>query len=159
MNQIDPRQFRDALGRYPTGVTVITARDGEGNPVGMTVNSFAAVSLDPPLILWSIDNDSALYRVFTQATHFAVHILRSDQRQLSHDFSSEDPAHFAATGYDTGVENLPLLKSYAALLQCEVGNRHEEGDHVIMIGRVLELENRVAEPLVFCAGQYCKLGA
>jgi len=157
MNEIDPRQFRDALGRYPTGVTVITTRDSKGSPVGMTVNSFASVSLDPPLILWSIDNDSALFDVFTKASHFAVHILKSDQQQLSHNFSSEDPDHFAAAGYEAGIENLPLLKSYAALLQCEVSNRHEEGDHVILLGRVLDLENRVADPLVFCAGQYRKL--
>lgn len=157
MNEIDPRQFRDALGRYPTGVAVITTRDNEGNPVGMTVNSFASVSLNPPLILWSIDNNSALYDVFTQASHFAVHILKSDQQQLSHDFSSEDPDHFAAAGYDTGIENLPLLKSYSALLQCEVSNRYEAGDHVILLGRVLDLQNRAAEPLVFHAGRYCEL--
>jgi flavin reductase (DIM6/NTAB) family NADH-FMN oxidoreductase RutF len=154
MKTIDPRQFRDALGRYPTGVTVITTRDGKGRPVGMTVNSFASVSLDPPLVLWSIDVRSAMFDVFMQASHFAVHILTSEQQQMSHDFSSEDVDHFSAAGHDTGIKNLPLLKSYAALLQCEVSNRHEEGDHVILLGRVLELESNGADPLVFCGGRY-----
>ena len=154
MNEIDSREFRDALGSYPTGVAVITARGEDGTPVGMTVNSFASVSLDPPLVLWSIDNNSAFFDVFMHAKHFAVHILRSDQQKLSHDFSNEDSDHFSAVGHDTGIEELPLLKSYSALFQCEVSNRHSEGDHVILLGRVLELQNRHAEPLVFFAGKY-----
>ncbi len=154
MNEIDSIEFRDALGSYPTGVTVITARGEDGQPVGMTVNSFASVSLDPPLVLWSIDNNSAFFDVFMHAKHFAVHILRSDQQKLSHDFSNEDSDHFSAVGHDTGIEELPLLKSYSALFQCEVSNRHSEGDHVILLGRVLELQNRHAEPLVFFAGKY-----
>ena len=157
MNEIDSREFRDALGSYPTGVAVVTARDKNGKPVGMTVNSFASVSLDPPLVLWSIDNNSAFFDVFIQANHFAVHILRSDQQQLSHDFSSEDSDHFAQVGHDTGLEELPLLKTYSALFQCEVSNRHSAGDHVILLGRVLELQNRPAEPLVFFAGKYRKV--
>lgn len=157
MNNFNTRQFRDALGRYPTGVAVITARNENDAPVGMTVNSFASVSLDPPLILWSIDNDSAFYDVFVNARHFAVHLLRSDQQQLSHDFSSEDPQHFAKKQYDTGIDNLPLLETYSALFQCAMVNRHTEGDHEVLIGRVLELDNRNAEPLVFFSGHYHSL--
>ncbi|NOX69764.1 MAG: flavin reductase family protein [Gammaproteobacteria bacterium] len=157
MNEIDSREFRDALSSYPTGVAVITTRDRHGEPVGITVNSFASVSLDPPLILWSIDNDSGFYDVFMQTNHFAVHILRSDQRQLSHDFSSENANHFDDVGHDTGIANLPLLKTYSAVFQCEVSNRHSEGDHVILLGRVLELQNRPAKPLVFFAGHYHKI--
>ena len=159
MNEIDSREFRDALGSFPTGVAIITARDEDGNPVGMTVNSFASVLLEPPLVLWSIDNNSAFFDVFMQASHFAVHILRSDQQRLSHDFSSEDSDHFAEVAHDSGIEELPLLKSYSALFQCEVRSRHPAGDHVILLGRVLELQKRPAEPLVFFAGKYYKIGA
>lgn len=159
MNVIDSRQFRDALGSYPTGVAIITARDKGGKPVGMTVNSFASVSLHPPLVLWSIDNDSAFIDVFMRANHFAVHILRSDQQQLSHDFSRDDSDYFAEVGHDTGIKELPLLKTFSTLFQCEVSNRHSEGDHVILLGRVLDLQNRSAEPLVFFSGNYHKIGS
>jgi len=159
MNEIDSREFRDALGSYPTGVAIITARDQDGKPIGMTVNSFASVSLAPPLVLWSIDNSSTFFDAFMQASHFAVHILRSDQQQLSHDFSSEDSDHFAEVEHDPGIEELPLLKSYLALFQCEVKSRHPEGDHVILLGRVLELQHRPAESLVFFAGKYHKISA
>ena len=149
MNETDSREFRDALGSFPTGVAIITARDQDGKPVGMTVNSFASVSLAPPLVLWSIDNNSAFFDVFMQASHFAVHILRSDPQRLSHDFSSEDSDHFAEVGYDPGIEELPLLKSYSALFQCEVRSRHPAGDHVILLGRVLELRKCPAEHWYF----------
>ena len=157
MSEIDSREFRDALGSYPTGVAIITTLEASGKPIGMTVNSFSSVSLDPPLVLWSIDKKSAFFDVFMHADHYAVHVLRRDQQQLSHDFSSEDPDHFAEIEYDKGIANLPLLKSCSALFQCEVRSRYDEGDHVILIGRVLDISNFPAESLVFVEGGYKRI--
>jgi flavin reductase (DIM6/NTAB) family NADH-FMN oxidoreductase RutF len=157
MSELDSRAFRDALGSYPTGVAVITTLDESGKAIGMTVNSFSSVSLDPPLVLWSIDKKSAFFDVFSHADHYAVHVLRSDQKQLSHDFSSEDPDHFAEIEYDKGIANLPLLKSCSALFQCKVRSRYDEGDHVILIGRVLDIRNFPAESLVFVEGGYKRI--
>ena len=157
MSKIDSRAFRDALGSYPTGVAVITTLEKGGKPIGMTVNSFSSVSLDPPLVLWSIDKKSAFFEVFIHTDHYAVHILRRDQQQLSHDFSRADPAHFAEVEYEKGIADLPLLKSCSALFQCEVRSRYDEGDHVILIGRVLDIRNFPAESLVFVEGGYKRI--
>lgn len=157
MKAIDSREFRDALGSYPTGVAIITTLDPSGNPIGMTVNSFSSVSLDPPLVLWSIDRKSAYFDVFLRADHFAVHVLREDQQNLSRDFSSESPGHFASLEYDRGIANLPLLKSYSALFQCETRSLYDEGDHVILIGRVIDIRNVVAKSLVFVEGSYKRI--
>jgi len=157
MSGIESRELRDALGSYPTGVVAVTTLDRSGKPIGMTVNSFSSVSLDPPLVLWSIDKKSAFFDVFVRTDHYAVHVLGQDQQQLSHDFSIGDPDHFAGIEYDSGIAGLPLLTSCLALFQCEVRSRYEEGDHVILVGRVLDIRNNPAEPLVFVEGGYKRI--
>lgn len=157
MNGIDSRALRDALGSYPTGVVAVTTLDRSGKPIGITVNSFSSVSLDPPLVLWSIDKKSAFFDVFVRADHYAVHVLGQDQQQLSHDFSIGDPDHFADIEYDSGIAGLPLLKSCLALFQCEVRSRYEEGDHFILVGRVLDIRTNPGEPLVFVDGSYKRI--
>ncbi len=157
MTDINARQFRTALGDYATGVTIITALDAAGQPIGMTANSFASVSLDPPLVLWCVDENSPLYDGFLQAEHYAVHVLRDDQQEIARRFSSDDIDHFADVTYASGIARLPLLEHYSALLQCEVKSRHTEGDHVILVGRVISIKNQSAKPLLFYRGQYRRL--
>ncbi|MFQ6004495.1 MAG: flavin reductase family protein [Woeseia sp.] len=157
MIDIDARQFRSALGGYTTGVTIITALDDTGQPIGLTANSFASVSLNPPLVLWSIDKDSPLFDKFMQAGHYAVHVLRHDQQYLSHNFSDDDIDKFAGVTYERGITGLPLLTDYSTLFQCKVQSRHEEGDHVILVGRVISIDDRSEKPLVFHKGKYRRL--
>ncbi len=157
MNSISPENFRSALGYYATGITIVTARGINGDPVGMTANSFASVSLDPPLVLWSIDSSAPEAEGFLAATHYAVHFLRQDQQQLSHTFSDHSIDKFAGISIEKGIDDLPLLNDYSVRLQCEVMNRHEEGDHVILIGQVLDVNIEAAEPLLFFSGGYRRL--
>jgi flavin reductase (DIM6/NTAB) family NADH-FMN oxidoreductase RutF len=108
-------------------------------------------------VLWSVDGSATEAEDFLAASHYAIHILRQDQQQLSHTFSDSSVDKFAATSIEQGVDNLPLLNDYAVRLQCEVVNRHEEGDHVILIGQVLDVRIEAAEPLVFFRGGYRRL--
>lgn len=154
MSEFDPRTFRDALGQYATGVTIVTTVDASGKPAGMTVNSFASVSLDPPLLLWSIDRSSDLFTEFSKSDHFAVHVLRKDQQEISNLFATDSKEKFSAIGYENGISGLPLLAEYCARFQCSIENRFAGGDHLILVGRVLEIVQGPGEPLVFHAGQY-----
>lgn len=155
MQAFDQRQFRDALGQFATGVTVVTAI-GEDGPVGMTVNSFASVSLEPPLVLWSVARDSDRADAFEQADFFAVHVLPEDSRDLA--------LRFAACGSDfNGIEiacgagGLPLLDTYCARFECHVVARHPGGDHLILVGEVLAFRVRPSPALVFHAGRFGQL--
>ena len=156
MNSISNDQFRSALGNYVTGVTIVTAPGKSGRPVGMTANSFASVSLDPPLVLWSIDKSAPEAEDFEAASHYAIHILNQDQRQLSQTFANESADKFADLPIEQGISGLPLLKQFAVRLQCEISNRHDEGDHIILIGKVLDVCVQDADPLVFFNG-YARL--
>ncbi|MEX0730077.1 MAG: flavin reductase family protein [Aquisalimonadaceae bacterium] len=154
MTEIDPSKLREALGAFATGVTVVTARAPDGRPVGMTVNSFAAVSLDPPLVLWSAQRDIGPFTAFNMAGHYAVHILHAGQEDIANHFASVMDDKFTAIPYSSGLEALPLLDDFTARFQCRVERRLEGGDHVILLGHVLAVDHRPAEPLVFHAGNY-----
>jgi len=154
MAEINARDLRNALGSFATGVTVVTSRDARGKPVAMTVNSFASVSLDPPLILWCLNRDIRPFAAFNSASHFAVHVLQRGQEGVSNHFAVERDDKFAGVEYGTGIADLPLLLQYSSLFQCRVEHRYEGGDHVILVGRVLEFDHRPAEPLVFHGGAY-----
>lgn len=159
MTDFDAREFRAALGDYATGVTIVTTLDAAGRAIGLTVNSFTSVSLDPPLVLWSIDRGSPLFDAFMQADHYAVHVLRQDQQELAQNFSDDNAARFTDMSYESGIAGLPLLQRYSTLLQCEVSNRHTEGDHVILVGRVIGISTQSAAPLLYHQGQYHGLRA
>lgn len=159
MANVTQQNFRQALGQYATGITIITARDSDNAPIGMTANSFASVSLDPPLVLWSVDKASPLYAGFAAASHYAVHVLDDSQQSLSHRFANDDVDKFADLNFQAGIEQLPLLDQYSALLQCKVVDRHEAGDHLILIGEVLNFQQESADPLLFFAGNYRRLQA
>jgi flavin reductase (DIM6/NTAB) family NADH-FMN oxidoreductase RutF len=149
----DPRAFRIALGSFATGVTVVTARDAEGQPVGITANSFASVSLDPPLVLWSPAKRSRRFAAFAEATSFAVHVLAQDQQSVCDAFVRAQGG-FADVGWSEGPEGLPLLDGCLARFLCRREAVLDGGDHVILLGRVWEAARRDGPPLVFQAGRY-----
>lgn len=155
--QMDSRAFRTALGQFATGVTVITALDAAGNRVGMTANSFSSVSLDPMLVLWSIARTSKSYDVFMQAPHFAIHVLNAGQKALSSQFASTCDDRFQGIETQTGAGGIPLLTDYSALFQCATEARYDGGDHVIIIGRVLDFDSTTKPPLIFHAGRYADI--
>jgi len=154
-----PIDLRNALGRFATGVCVITA-DPEGfTPFGMTINSFSSVSLDPPLLLWSLQNNSDCVRAFEKATRFAVNILTADQRDISKHYSKRGDHDLAPEHYVMGKAGLPILKNTLASFECEIWQRYDGGDHVILVGKVLAMENSGgdAKPLLFFSGGYQEL--
>lgn len=151
---IDPNPFRRALGTFTTGVTVITTVDRSGADVGITANSFNSVSLDPPMVLWSIDKSSSNLEAFTTATHFAVHVLASDQDELASRFATRGVDRFAGLAVERGTAGLPLLAGCAARFQCRMAFRYEGGDHTILVGEVLAFDHEAREPLVYKSGRY-----
>lgn len=150
----DAKEFRRCLGNFATGVTVITAQTADGKKVGMTANSFNSVSLEPPLILWSIIKESSSYPVFEQASHFAVNILAADQIDLSNHFARPSDDKFADVEYREGVGKALLLPRTAANFQCENHQILDGGDHWIMIGKVVDFENSGRSPLLYVQGSY-----
>lgn len=154
----DQRSFRDALGLFVTGVTVITTTDPDGAPVGITANSFNSVSLSPPLVLWSVGNESRSVKAFEQSDWFAVHILRDDQMALSQRFASRGNDKFAGLTLDSGLGGVPLLNSCAARLETRIYGRYPAGDHMLCIAEVKRLElDRESRPLVYHGGTYAEL--
>ena len=146
------RQFRDALGAFSTGVTVVTAQSLMG-PLGITANSFASLSLDPPLVLWSPARQSRRFDAFVGAEHFAIHVLGADQISLG--------VHFAKQGHDfdlpevvMNAQGVPILPGCLAVFECSREAVHEGGDHAIVVGRVLAARHRAGAPLVFHGGHY-----
>ena len=152
-----PRTLRDALGRFVTGVTIVTTLDSDGAPVGLTANSFTSVSLDPPLILWSLSKRSGNLAAFSTAGRFAVNILSQDQNELSARFASLSEDRFAGTGWRRGLGGLPLLPGCLAHLECVTTREQEAGDHVIFIGRVECFAYRDGPPLAFFSSRYAAL--
>lgn len=153
--EFDPKDFRRALSQFPTGVTVITTEDAEGNPVGVTASSFNSVSLDPTLVLWSIDKGAHSLTAFEKAEHFAVNILGRDQVATSNNFASRGQDKFANIEYSKGLGNAPLLSEFAAQFECKTWAVYEGGDHLILVGEVLKYRyNDSIEPLVFARGSY-----
>lgn len=151
---LDPRQLRNALGAFATGVTVITTRDAQGRDVGLTANSFNSVSLDPPLVLWSLAKTSASMLAFEQADHFAVHLLAFGQRDLSDRFSSKMADRFEGLAVLRGPDDVPLLDGCAGRFVCATEYRYEGGDHVIFVGRVLDVQMSERAPLLYVRGSY-----
>ncbi|MBC7141473.1 MAG: flavin reductase family protein [Rhodobacteraceae bacterium] len=157
MDQITPgpggeRDFRAALARYATGVTVVTARSDRG-PIGITANSFTSVSLDPPLVLWCPARASARFPAFVAADRYAIHVLAADQLDLCRRFAraGED---FSGLAMTATPEGLPILPGCLARFDCTAEAVHEGGDHAILVGRVLRASVRKGEPLLFWDGRY-----
>jgi len=153
-SSIDPRDFRNALGTFATGVTIITTATPDGKPYGLTCNSFASVSLNPPLVLWSLVIFSSSMSVFQDATHFAVNVLGASQQALANKFAKSSEDKFVGVEWTPGLGNAPLLKDSVATFQCRAANRYYGGDHVIFLGAVEAYSYNRQEPLLFARGGY-----
>lgn len=150
---LDPIAYRRSLGQFATGVTIVTART-RGDRVGMTANSFSSVSLDPPLVLWSIKQTSTSFDAFEEASHFAINVLSVDQRHLSGHFGRSDPDKFANVSWSEGIDGAPLLHGTTAIFECQKMAEFEGGDHLIMLGRVLRFSRYERPALLFVQGKY-----
>ena len=150
----DPQAFRDALGSFVTGVTIVTARDEAGRPYGLTANSFNSVSLDPPMVLWSLSLRSRTLPVFRDATSWAVHVLAADQQPMSDRFARPGEDKFAGLAVMDGPEGAPLIEGYAARFGCRARFEYEGGDHAIFLGEVVDFDRREAAPLIYHGGRY-----
>jgi flavin reductase (DIM6/NTAB) family NADH-FMN oxidoreductase RutF len=157
---IDPRDFRNALGTYATGVTIVTAATPEGKPYGLTCNSFASVSLNPPLVLWSLLIYSQGMNIFQNASHFAVNVLGVSQQALATKFADSSMDRFSGVAWTSGLGGAPVLADSVANFQCRAVNRYYGGDHVIFLGAVEAYAYNRQEPLLFARGGYGRfLGA
>ncbi len=151
---VDSVEFRKALGSFVTGVTIVTTRAADGTDVGLTANSFNSVSLDPPMVLWSLAKTAASRAAFTQADCFAVHILAVDQEALSNRFAKRGENKFEGVELDRGVGGLPLLRDCTARFECLTVHRYEGGDHIIFVGEVRSFVHSDRRPLAFHSGRY-----
>jgi flavin reductase (DIM6/NTAB) family NADH-FMN oxidoreductase RutF len=151
----DSRAFRDALGHFATGVAVVTAPGPEGAAMGLTINSFASVSLDPPLILWSLDKASDRFTALMQASHFAVNMLAGDARDLAQRLARKGQSGLGDEAVRMSPRGVPLLGCAIAHFECSVEHRYEGGDHIIFVGRVLAFDHTShGDPLIYYRGRY-----
>jgi 3-hydroxy-9,10-secoandrosta-1,3,5(10)-triene-9,17-dione monooxygenase reductase component len=156
---VDPKKLRQALGCFPTGVTVVTTRRQNGQHVGVTANSFNSVSLSPPLILWSLSQFSTSYPAFQESTYFAINVLAADQQEISNQFARSGIDKFAGVPHHPGAGGVPLIDGSAAAFVCRSEFRYYGGDHVIMVGAVIEFDYFDRPPLCFSRGQYAEIKA
>ncbi|MBL4893307.1 MAG: flavin reductase family protein [Emcibacter sp.] len=150
----DQKGFRDTLGQFATGVTIITTLDKNGDPVGITASSFNSVSMDPPLVLWSLAKNAFSLSCFQNAEYFNIHILSADQEDISNHFARAGTDKFHDMDFRSGRGNTPVLNNYAALLECRTRHQYDGGDHIIFVGEVLSHHHNAKKPLVFHQGQY-----
>lgn len=151
------RAFRDALGRFATGVTVITI-DGPDGPMGFTANSFSSLSIDPALVLWSVAKSAQRYPYFAKARYFAIHVLAADQAPLIDRFLRSGPG-FDGLAHTVNSNRVPLVAGASARFECEQHATHDGGDHLIIVGRVQRVVCHDGAPLVFSRGQMGRLAA
>jgi flavin reductase (DIM6/NTAB) family NADH-FMN oxidoreductase RutF len=155
----DQRAFRNALGCFATGITVVTTVATDGQPVGLTVNSYNSVSLDPPLVLFSLAGNSQHLDVFRGSGCFAVNVLAEDQRDLSVRFATSIEDRWQGVAYETWETGAPILTGCLASFECRTEAMHEGGDHIIMVGRVCRLISvQEGRPLLYFQGKYARVG-
>lgn len=150
-------EFRAALGRFASGVTVVTTIGEDNKPVGITVSAFASVSLDPPLVLACVDKRASVHDCLCEGKHFAVNILAEDQEHLSRLFASKDQDRFTQAAYHTGITGAPLLDGAVAVLECRVVHAYPGGDHTIIVGEVESASIADHKPLAYHRGGYARL--
>lgn len=155
MSKFEAKELRQVFSQFPTGVTVITTRTLEGEPIGVTASSFNTVSVDPALILWSIDKGSYSLEAFKSCNHFCINILSDQQISISNRFAGRGKDKFNGISYENGLDNCPLLPDALAQIQCKIWNIYEGGDHLIVVGEVVDYKiTNNARPLVFSQGSY-----
>ena len=153
------RLLRDAFGQFATGVTVVTTVSSDGKPIGITVNSFSSVSLEPALVSWSLDSKAQRYQEFSAAEYFSISVLSADQEKISNLFAerSWDDSAFDDAEWYKGLNEVPQINGVSARFHCKTANLYEGGDHLIIVAKVLDYECEAQAPLIFCQGQYGRL--
>jgi 3-hydroxy-9,10-secoandrosta-1,3,5(10)-triene-9,17-dione monooxygenase reductase component len=152
--KLDAGEFRQALGSFVTGVTIVTTRDENGVDVGLTANSFSSVSLDPPMVLWSLAKTAASMPTFLAAKNFAINVLAIDQEGLSNRFAKRGEDKFAGLDLERGEGGVPLIPGCVSRFECRGVHQYEGGDHIIFVGEVIDFANFQKRPLAFHAGRY-----
>jgi len=152
----DAREFRNALGRFATGVTIVTTRTPDGAPWGVTVNSFSSVSLEPRLVLWSLAKKSYSLEAFRKSSSFVIHVLAADQEDISNRFARGAERKFAGVPCTDGIDGSPVLPGCAAVFQCRSTHQYDGGDHVIFVGEVRHFDASDREALLFYKGSYAR---
>ncbi len=148
-------EFRASLGMFATGVTIVTARTGDGQLVGLTANSFNSVSLDPPLVLWSLARAAGSLAVFSNGLHYAINVLAADQQVLAEQFAARGLNRWTGVGFAEGIGGAPLLDGAVANFECFNRSQYTEGDHVIFVGEVERCSHRAgAAPLLYHGGRF-----
>ncbi len=152
---ITPHSFKQCLGSFATGVTVITVLGPKKEPYGITVNAFASLSLDPPLVLFNLANSASCYKIFRKAKHFTVNILAEDQLPLSQIFAFAKDNKWQGIEFSKGKNQSPVLAGTLAYLECKMFKQYKGGDHTILIGKVTNLHKQPEKkPLLYYCGQY-----
>ncbi len=152
---IDGRELRNALGRFATGITVITTATNDGKKEALTANSFSALSLDPPLVLWSLVNEAPSREGFLAAGRFVINVLGSHQRNVSNQFATTSDDKFEHIDWHPGLGGCPVLDDHLAAFECGVERTIDGGDHLLFVGRVERLSYGDGSPLIFSGGKYC----
>lgn len=148
-------EFRAALGMFATGVTIVTTRSASGSLIGLTASSFNTVSLEPPLVLWSLSRNAASMPALRTGSHYAINILAADQMELAQRFATKDVDRWAEVDFSAGAGGAPVLAGAAASFECFNRSRYDEGDHVIFVGEVERCTHRPgASPLLFHGGRF-----
>ena len=154
---ISKDEFRSAMSRFASGVTVVTAKTEDGQPSGLTVSSFASLSLEPPLVLICIDKRASIHDLLVEGRHFAVNVLGEEQEILSRRFASRDADRFSGTGYAEGVTGVPLLNDVLVAIECRIVHTYPGGDHTIVVGEVEHAAVSDGKPLAYFRGGYAQL--
>ncbi|KKB34249.1 flavin reductase family protein [Bacillus thermotolerans] len=142
--------FKEVMGNYPTGVTVVTGVTEDGTPVGLTVNSFASVSLDPLMVLWSIDHGVSTIKAFTEGGKFAVHVLAGDQKDLCMTFATKGVDRFSQCKWEMSENGLPIIEGAFGVFECETFKAVEAGDHTVLIGNVKDIQiDKSKDPMLY----------
>jgi len=159
MSGVDPAQFRQLLGRFATGVTVLTTRDAAGRPVGMTASSVASVSLEPPLVIVSVDQKNDMYPALRAAPRFVLNVLAADQEAVSRRFAEDHPNRFDGIGFRDSKHGIPVLEGVLASIECEKQAEAPGGDHTVFFGLVTGGVVSDRRPLLYYRGGYAGLGS
>lgn len=159
-DEIDPRAFRSAAGEFMTGVTIVTTRDADGEPAGLTANSFSSVSLDPPMVLFSVGRDSTSLDAFMAENGFAIHVLAADQQDLSMRFASKGIDRFEGVDWSPGHNDLPVISGALSVFECDTTHVYDGGDHLIFVGTVKRLTHTESDApaLGYFRGRYAANG-
>jgi flavin reductase (DIM6/NTAB) family NADH-FMN oxidoreductase RutF len=157
---IDQTDFRNALGTFATGVTIVTTTSDDGDPIGLTANSFSSVSLSPPLILFCLDRGSFSFAHFERSSHFAVNVLSAEQQDVSNHFARPSEDKWNDISFSTGKVGCPAFSEALAIFECSTDSIHDAGDHIIIVGKVEHFELKPeGEPLLYYKGRYAKIAA